>query len=132
MTFRSLCKAAGLGAMLMTAMPALADVAVIVSKSNAASLSQQDVSQIYLGKNKALTPLLSDGGAADEFVEKALSRSPSQYKAYWAKLAFTGGGRPPASHSAAEVISKVAGSADLIGVVDAAAVTPDVKVLLTL
>lgn len=68
---------------------AFAEVAVVVNPANGAALDQAQVSKLFLGKDKSLTPLMQQGSASDEFVEKALSRSPSQYKAYWAKLAFT-------------------------------------------
>ncbi|WP_217495172.1 type 2 periplasmic-binding domain-containing protein [Salinimonas lutimaris] len=111
---------------------AFAEVAVVVNPANGAALDQAQVSKLFLGKDKTLTPLMQQGSASDEFVEKALSRSPSQYKAYWAKLAFTGGGRPPESAAAADVLSKVSSDPGAIGVVDASAVNDSVKVLFTL
>ncbi|GGF64286.1 hypothetical protein [Alteromonas lipolytica] len=110
-----------------------AEVAVVVNSGFSGSLDKDAVAQIYLGKNKSLTPYMQKGSAAGEFVDKVLSRNASQYKAYWAKLAFTGGGRPPKElGNDAEVISTVSGSADAIGFVDAAAVNDSVKVLFTL
>ena len=111
---------------------AFAEVAVVVNPASSAALDQAQVSKLFLGKDKSLTPVMQQGGASDEFVEKVLSRSPSQYKAYWAKLAFTGGGRPPETAAAAEVLSKVSSDAGAIGVVDASAVNDSVKVLFTL
>ena len=116
----------------LCAAPAYADIAVVVNNGNGAALSQEEVSKVFLGKDKSLTPVLAEGAPADEFVEKVLARSPSQYKAYWAKLAFTGGGRPPKTEDAASVLSEVASNPKAIGVVDAAAVNGDVKVLFTL
>ena len=118
-------------AALLLAIPAQAEIAVIVNNGGA-SLSQDEVSQVFLGKNKSMTPVMAEGSASDEFIEKVLSRSPSQFKAYWAKLAFTGGGRPPQTSSASDIVSKVASDAKTIGVVDAGAVTGDVKVLFKL
>ena len=110
-----------------------AAVAVVVNPGFADSLDQATVAQIYLGKDKTLTPYMQSGGTADEFIDKVLSRNASQYKAYWAKLAFTGGGRPPKElGSDAEVLKKVASSADAIGFVDAGAVDGSVKVLFNL
>ncbi|QPG07092.1 phosphate ABC transporter substrate-binding protein [Salinimonas marina] len=116
----------------LCAAPVYADIAVVVNNANPAPLSQDEVSKVFLGKDKSLTPVLAEGAPADEFVEKVLARSPSQYKAYWAKLAFTGGGRPPKTDDAASVLSEVASNPKAIGVVDAAAVNADVKVLFTL
>ncbi|WP_218353839.1 phosphate ABC transporter substrate-binding protein [Alteromonas lipotrueiana] len=117
---------------LLSSVSAFAEVAVVVNSGNSAALSQDDVSKVFLGKNKSLTPVMTQGGPADEFIEKVLARSPSQYKAYWAKLAFTGGGRPPKTDNAASVLSEVASNPDAIGVVDSGAVNGDVKVLFTL
>ena len=76
---------------------------------------------------------MQKGAVAEEFIDKVLARNASQYKAYWAKLAFTGGGRPPKElGSDAEVLTTVSGSADAIGFVDAASVNDSVKVLFTL
>ncbi len=112
---------------------ACADVAVVVNPGFAGSPDQSQVAQVFLGKDKSLTPLMQKGALADEFIDKVLSRNASQYKAYWAKLAFTGGGRPPKElGSDAEVLSTVSGSADAIGFVDAGAVDDSVKVLFTL
>lgn len=114
---------------LMLAVPAQAEIAVIVNSGNSAAMGQEEVGQIFLGKDKSMKPIMASGSASDEFIEKVLSRSPSQFKAYWAKLAFTGGGRPPETIGAGDVISKVSSDSNTIGVVDASAVTGDVKVL---
>ena len=119
---------------LMTTSPSVvADVAVVVSSGFGGSLDKDAVAQIYLGKDKSLTPFMQKGAVAEEFIDKVLSRNGAQYKAYWAKLAFTGGGRPPKElGSDAEVLSTVSSSADAIGFVDATAVNDSVKVLFTL
>ena len=119
---------------LMTTSPSvMADVAVVVSSGFGGSLDKDAVAQIYLGKDKSLTPFMQKGAVAEEFIDKVLSRNGAQYKAYWAKLAFTGGGRPPKElGSDAEVLSTVSSSADAIGFVDATAVNDSVKVLFTL
>ena len=119
---------------LMTTSPSvMADVAVVVSSGFGGSLDKDAVAQIYLGKDKSLTPFMQKGAVAEEFIDKVLSRNGAQYKAYWAKLAFTGGGRPPKElGSDAEVLSTVSTSADAIGFVDATAVNDSVKVLFTL
>ncbi|NVK56943.1 MAG: phosphate ABC transporter substrate-binding protein [Alteromonadaceae bacterium] len=112
---------------------AFADVAVVVNPGFAGTPDQAQVAQVFLGKDKSLTPFMQTGALADEFIDKVLSRNASQYKAYWAKLAFTGGGRPPKElGSDAEVLSMVSSSADAIGFVDAGAVDDSVKVLFTL
>lgn len=124
-------KAAAFG--LLLSGQAFADVAVVVNPGYAGSADKEQVSQIFLGKDKSLTPLMQKGAVADEFIDKVLSRNAGQFKAYWAKLSFTGGGRPPKElGSDAEVLSQVSSDAGAIGFVDAGAVNDSVKVLFTM
>ena len=54
----------------------------------------------------------------------------SQLKAYWSKLVFSGQGQPPkVVESSAEILTLVAANPNMIGFVDAAEVTPNVKVV---
>ena len=115
-----------------------AEIAVVVHPSNAASLDASSLSRIFLGKMKsfpgggqAVPVNQSEGSSAtSEFNSKVLKKSGSQLKAYWSKLVFTGKGTPPkAIGSDAEVISLVSSNPNLIGYVDASAVTGDVKVV---
>lgn len=117
---------------------AQAEIAVVVHPSNAASLDASSLSRIFLGKMKsfpggsqAVPVNQSEGSSAtSEFNSKVLKKSGSQLKAYWSKLVFTGKGTPPkAIGSDAEVISLVSSNPNLIGYVDASAVTGDVKVV---
>jgi len=114
-------------ALMLISPLATAEVAVVVNQGFAGAPDQAQVAQVFLGKDKSLTPFMQKGALAEEFIDKVLSRNASQYKAYWAKLAFTGGGRPPEELSSdAEVVSTVSGSADAIGFVDAGAVDDSV------
>lgn len=117
---------------------AQAEIAIVVHPSNAAAVDSAALSRIFLGKLKTF----SGGGqalpinqsesnpATEEFNSKVLKKSGSQLKAYWSKLVFTGKGTPPkAVASDAEVISLVSSNPNLIGYVDAGAVTGAVKVV---
>ncbi|WP_370980817.1 phosphate ABC transporter substrate-binding protein [Agaribacterium sp. ZY112] len=115
-----------------------AEVAVIVSNSSSISAADvKELERLYLGKTKKIggvnaTPVnQKDGsGAASGFNRAVLNKSNSQIKAYWSKLVFTGKGTPPKELDGdAAVIAEVAGNPNLIGYVDAASVTADVKVL---
>ncbi len=125
-------------AIALFASVAQAEVAVVVHPSNAASLDQASLSRIFLGKMKSFpgggqaVPLnQSEGNAATaEFNNKVLKKSASQLKAYWSKLVFTGKGTPPkALASDSEVINLVSSNPNVIGYVDASAVTGAVKVV---
>ena len=124
--------------LLLLAGPSLAEVAVIVNPANNASLTESEISRLYLGKAKsfpdgaAAVPLnLAPGSAVREQFEKSvLKKSSSQIKAYWSKLVFTGKGTPPQEvASDAEIIAIVKSDPKSIGYVDAGAVTGDVKVI---
>lgn len=135
---KSLSTKALLVAATLFASVAQAEIAVVVHPSNAANLDASNLSRIFLGKMKsfpggvqALPLNQAEGNAVtSEFNSKVLKKSGSQLKAYWSKLVFTGKGTPPkAVGSDAEVISLVSTNPNLIGYVDASAVTADVKVV---
>lgn len=130
-----------LGTLLMTvvSVSAAADVVVIVNPANNAVVTQDDVGRLFLGKKSSFadgvsaTPFyLALGHAArDEFDKKALGKSPSQLKAYWSKLIFTGKGTPPdALGSVDDILARVASDPSAIAYVDASNVTDKVKVVL--
>lgn len=114
-----------------------ADVAVVVHPANSAALSQEQISQIYLGRSKSFPDGKSvivlgqqDSAAAEEFNTKVLSRSNSQMKAYWSKLIFTGKGTPPQEVAGDQaVLDLVSANPNAIGYVDKASVTDQVKVV---
>jgi ABC-type phosphate transport system substrate-binding protein len=65
-----------------------------------------------------------------EFVTGILKKSEQQYKAYWAKLLFTGKGNPPKElESSADVKAEVAANKNAIGIIDVADVDDSVKVV---
>ena len=119
---------------------AFAEVSVIVHKSNAASVSVDEIKRIFLGKSKKF----SDGASAvpinlsssvavrSDFDDAALGKSTNQTKAYWSKLVFSGKGNPPKEvSSTAEMLDLISKNPSLIGYVDSASVTGDVKVVAT-
>ena len=131
-----------LGAALFSTLliqPAMAEIAVVVSaKSPVGNLTQEQVSQIFLGKassfpgGQTAMPIdQSEGQAArDEFYTKITGKSPAQLKAYWSKLIFTGKGQPPKEvPSAAEVKKLVANNPNTIAYIDKASVDSSVKVV---
>jgi len=119
----------------------LADVAVIVHPSNAANVSQDDISKLFMGRAKTFNDgkeaqavnLVESAAARADFDQKVLGRSSSQMKAYWSKLVFTGKGTPPKELSSEqEVLDFVAKNPAAIGYISAEAVNATVKVALTL
>ena len=136
--FKSVSRAL-LAATLLFSAAAYAEVAVIVSASNAnASLDENTISRIFLGKiskfpdgSQAIPVDQNEGSASrDAFNEKVLGKSSSQLKAYWSRLIFTGKGTPPKeSVSDADIKNLVAQNPNLVGYVDASAVDASVKVV---
>ena len=115
-----------------------AEVVVITNPSNSAALSESDVKRIFLGKMKSFpgggTILPVNQSASSDvrktFDKEALGKSSSQMKAYWSKLVFSGKGNPPKElANDAEVIKLVAENPAVIGYIDAANKTSDVKVV---
>lgn len=121
---------------------AWAQVAVIVHPSVALSGAKADqIADVFLGKTDAvggasnLTPLDQAEGSAvrDAFYKAAAGRDAAQLKAYWARLTFTGKGKPPqALANDAEVKKQVAAKPGAIGYISAGAADGSVKVVLTL
>lgn len=123
-------------ALLLSASLAQAELAVIVNPQNpVAKLSADEAAQYFLGKSKTLTPLdYTDGtGPRSAFYSRVLQKDPSQVKAIWTKLVFTGKGVAPRElPSVAEMKKAVAANPNAIGYVDKSAVDDSVKVVFTL
>lgn len=125
-----------------TALPAFAEIVVIVSaKSAATALTEQQAADVFLGKSSALpgggqaVPVDQSESSAvrEQFYTKVAGKTGAQMKAYWSKLIFTGKGQAPkdAGDSAA-VKALVAGNPNIIGYIDKSAADATVKVLLTI
>ncbi len=108
---------------------------MIVNPAAAKTPGQEEVANIFLGKDKSLKGVdQKDWSATKEtFYAKVANKNEAQLKSYWSGLVFTGKGQPlPSVAGDAAVVAQVAGEADAIGYVDKAAVTDKVKVLFTL
>jgi len=120
---------------------AQAQVAVIVNpKSATASMTADQVSNIFLGKSNALpsgasalaTDLPESSAVRDQFYTKVTGKQAAQVKAAWSRLVFSGKATPPKElASAADVKKFVAANADAIGYIEKSAVDGSVKVVLS-
>lgn len=115
-----------------------AEIAVIVNSSNSAEVSQDAVSRIFLGKMKSFpggakaapVNLAETTNTRSRFDNELLGKSPSQMKAYWSSLIFTGRATPiPTVESDAAVINTVKSDPKAIGYVDSGSVDGSVRVL---
>jgi len=124
----------------MVATSAHAEVVVIVSaKSPVTRLTAEQTARIFLGKS---TGFPGDGEAfpidqmegssmRDEFYAKVVHKNSTQLSAYWAKVIFTGDGRPPVElGSNVAVRSAVAKNKNAIGYIDKQYVNRSVRVIL--
>ncbi|WP_218311990.1 phosphate ABC transporter substrate-binding protein [Alteromonas antoniana] len=116
----------------------LAEVVVVVHPSNEASLTEKDVQRIFLGKEKKFPdgresiPVNQEtsNDIRGDFDQNVLGRNSSQVAAYWSKLVFTGKGVPPKEVSGdSAVIELIKENKSVIGYIDSASVTGDVKVI---
>jgi ABC-type phosphate transport system substrate-binding protein len=141
MKFKHTLQSIAAAGLLTLAQVASAQVAVIVNpKSPLASMTQEQVAAIFLGKSATLpsgqtavpADLPESNQARDIFYSKAAGKSQSQVKATWARLTFSGKATPPKEvPTAADVKKHVAANPDAIGYIEKSAVDGTVKVVLT-
>lgn len=128
-------------ALLLASAVAQAEVVVVTSSKNSVSaLTQEQASEIFLGKSASYpgggkaTPVDQAEGSAtrEEFYTKATGKNASQVKAYWSKLIFTGKGQAPKEVGDAAGVKKALNdNPNAIGYIDKSAVDASVKVLLS-
>ncbi|GGE65880.1 hypothetical protein [Massilia psychrophila] len=121
--------------LLVAAAPSFAEVvAVVGAKSPAASMTNDQIAQFFLGKSTAMTPIDQPDGSAvrNEFYKKVADKEASQAKALWSKLVFTGKATLPKEVAgSADVKKAVAADPKAIGYIEKAAVDATVKAVLT-
>jgi len=121
------------------ALPALADIAVIVHADNPVKLNAKEIRSIYLAKTNEFSngdrvrPI--DVNNNDEvrgaFTKKILRKSPSSLNSYWSRMIFSAKGTPPQTLSMAAAKAKVANDKSAIAYIDAALVDDSVRVVHT-
>ena len=125
-------------ALLMAAVlasSANAEVVVVVNPQHAAaSMSADQVTDVFLGKSTALSPvdLPESSSVRGEFYQKVTGKDSAQVKALWTRLIFTGKATPPKEvASSADVKKAVASDPKAIGYMEKSAVDSSVKVVFT-
>lgn len=118
---------------------AWADLVVVTNpKSGIDRMSREEVVFVFLGRWRQLPsgiaavpidlPIDSPERAA--FYRQLVSKSPSEIKAYWSRLMFSGGARPPLSpDSREEQIRILASTPGAIGYLDRSAVDNRMKIV---
>jgi len=112
---------------------------VVVNKANkASSISADDLARIYLGKKTLwdsgtrIVPAMpeEESAAGEAFLSVTLQKSVSQFRTYWKRLLFSGGGAvPKVFRSSGQILDLVARQPGAIGIVEASAVDDRVRVL---
>jgi ABC-type phosphate transport system substrate-binding protein len=112
---------------------------VVNNESKLSKIGDDELLRIYLGKKTLweetgtrIQPALleEEQQVAQLFLEGMLKKSVSQYRAYWKRLLFSGGGTAPRTfRTSAQVIDFVTRQPGAIGVVESSAVDARVRVL---
>ena len=112
---------------------------VVVNKDNkATSISADDLARIYLGKKTLwdsgtrIVPAMpeEESAAGEAFLSVTLQKSVSQFRTYWKRLLFSGGGAvPKVFRTSGQILDLVARQPGAIGIVEASAVDDRVRVL---
>lgn len=120
---------------------AQAEVVVVVgAKAEIASLSKEEVINIFLGRYRRLGHIAAvpvDLAAGDdlraEFYRKLVDKDVSEINAYWARLLFSGKTTPPMQAATpAEVVTIVSKTPGGIGYIDRRQLDARVKAVLSL
>lgn len=128
---------------LLVLSPSLyAEIMVVVgTKSNLATLTKNQVKDIFLGRLIALpngstaTPvdLPENNPLREEFYTKVTHQTAAQVKAHWAKLYFTGRGQPPKEAPSSNEIKRILNTIPAsIAYIERAALDASVKVVFTM
>ena len=116
-------------------------VVIMSAKSPTMALTENEVADIYLGHTSELPngdpavpiDLADDSAARAEFYKVIADKSPTQLRAYWSKLVFTGRGQPPRAVADALAVRKlVAANGNVIGYINKSELDSTVKVVLAL
>lgn len=124
-------------ALLITLLASIAsagDIVVIMGPAGS-TMTKDQVSNLYLGKNRDLKPvdLPESDPLRESFYKKATERDVAQVKAMWARITFTGQGQPPLQEPSADAVKKaVAADPKAIGYINKSDVDATVKVVLEL
>src|SRR6202166_1778239 len=100
-----------LSALLLAAFAAAgarAQEIVVIVNLAAASISKEQIADLYLGRSDAWTPVDQVVGSAIyvEFYKKVTGRDGAQVKAIWSRILFTGRGISPKQLRDSEAVKK--------------------------
>ncbi len=111
----------------LVGLPASAATVVVNNEVDAADLDAEALGRIYLGKKtlwdsgQRITPALvtETSNVSKAFLEEILNKNVPQYRAYWKKRLFSGGGTVPKTfRNSREVVDYVTKTPGAIGIVE--------------
>jgi ABC-type phosphate transport system substrate-binding protein len=108
---------------------------VVIGNPAASPLTKEQVADVFLGKNQALTPVdqVESAPIRAEFYKQATGRDLAQIKSTWSRLVFSGKGQAPKELADNAAVKKaVATDPKAVGYIDKSAVDGSVKVVSTL
>lgn len=108
---------------------------VVIGNPAAGPLTKEQVADVFLGKNQALTPVdqVESAPIRAEFYKQATGRDLAQVKSTWSRLVFSGKGQAPKELADNAAVKKaVAADPKAVGYIDKSAVDGSVKVVSTL
>ncbi len=135
--FFALCCAIALIAPIAPVLAA-GDFVIIVNKDNNNAVSQEFAAKVYRGEAKSwegggsvtAVALPEDNAVRGSFDKEILGKSPSQSKALWAQMTFSGKATPPKmAESEADVIKIVSENKNAIGYVSSKGAVASVKIV---
>jgi len=136
---RALALGLALLPLVVSAQGVNASLRIIVNKENKiASLSTDDLQRIFLGKKTLwesgtrIVPVMpeEEGPAGTAFLSGTMQKSVSQFRTYWKRLLFSGGGTvPKVFRTSGQILDFVARQPGGIGVIEASAVDDRVRIL---
>jgi ABC-type phosphate transport system substrate-binding protein len=122
-------------AILLAAGAAQATDLVVIVNPAAGALTRDQVSDLFLGKSQAFTPIdqAENSPIYAEFYKKATGRDIAQVKSTWSRVIFSGKGQAPRQVSDSAAVKKaVAADPKAVGYVEKSAVDGTVKAALSL
>lgn len=125
-------------AILILPSASFAATLVVNSDIDSTRINAEQIELIYLGKKtlwdsgQRIVPVLvnEESEESKRFLENVLKKSVAQYRAYWKRRLFSGGGAVPKTfRTSTEVVEFVARTPGAIGVVQSGAKDSRVKVV---
>lgn len=115
---------------------ALAELVLVTHPQNETkSMTYSQAAQYFLGGSVQFIPVEQAAGSPIrlEFYKKVLEKEPTQVQAIWARIVFTGKGKPPKEFKNSDEVKKaIRENVNAIGYIEKSAVDDSVKVLATI